>query len=144
SANEKEIDLIHHRNEDIYIWFDIDHFKTALRNVIGNAIKFTGRRGKVIISYKEEDGHVKLIVADTGIGIAAEDIKQVFKFRGRSKSIGTNNEKGTGIGLMLSKEFIESNGGRIEVTSEPGVGSEFILLLPVTKMEKNETKAMMA
>jgi signal transduction histidine kinase len=144
SAKEKEIELIHHRDEEVYAWFDIDHLKTALRNVLSNAIKFTNRRGKVTINYKEEDGYVQLIVADTGIGIAADDIKDVFRFSGRSKSIGTNNEKGTGIGLMLSKEFIESNGGKIEVISEIGVGSEFILILPVAEIMENKTQAMSA
>lgn len=142
SANEKKIELVHHRNEEIYTWFDVDHLKTALRNILSNAIKFTKRNGKITISYKKEQDVVKLVIADTGIGIAAENIENVFKFRGRSKSIGTNNEKGTGIGLMLSKEFIESNGGQIEVASELGVGSEFILTLPAVDSVKNEPYAV--
>lgn len=144
SANEKEIDLIHHRNEDVYAWFDVDHLKTALRNILSNAIKFTSRKGKITISYQEEQGFVKLVIADTGIGIATDSINDVFKFRGRSKSIGTNNEKGTGIGLMLSKEFIESNGGQIEVASEFGVGTEFILTLPVADRITNVMNSVSA
>ncbi len=144
SANEKDIKLIHHRNEDMHVWFDVDHLKTALRNILNNAIKFTDKEGEITIRYNEVQGYVKLLVADTGIGIATSDIKNIFKFRGRSKSIGTNNEKGTGIGLMLSKKFIESNGGQIEVTSTPGVGTEFTLTLPITNIIKNGANAMTA
>lgn len=144
SANEKRIELVHHRDEGVYVWFDVDHLKTALRNLLNNAIKFTGRNGTITIKYTEEQGYVKLVVADTGVGIDSDDIKNVFKFRGRSKSIGTNNEKGTGIGLMLSKEFIESNGGTIEVISELGVGSEFALTLPVAERVEDKSIAVSA
>ena len=90
------------------------------------------------------DGVVRLEVADTGIGIDADDIGNLFTVKGRSKSLGTNNEKGTGIGLMLSREFIESNGGKIEVASKPGEGTKFTLLLPTTGTLKNEATAMVA
>lgn len=130
TATEKYIELIHVRKEDIYVWADIDHLKTALRNIISNAIKFTKRNGKVTISYQLESNFVELSVTDTGVGIAPESMEKIFQFTGRSKSVGTNNEKGTGIGLMLSKEFIESNGGRIEVTSQVGLGTTFTMWLP--------------
>lgn len=139
SADEKHIELIHHRNDHAYVWFDIDHLKTALRNLLSNAIKFTSKGGKITIQYQIDKNFVNMEVADTGIGIADTEIEDVFKFRGRSKSIGTNNEKGTGIGLMLSKEFIESNGGRIGVSSTLGQGSVFTLNLPVAELSEKET-----
>ncbi|MEP2669350.1 MAG: tetratricopeptide repeat-containing sensor histidine kinase [Cyclobacteriaceae bacterium] len=142
SAVDKQIEIIHHRNDEVYVWFDEDHLKTALRNLLSNAIKFTNRGGEISIQYHIDGGFANLSVSDTGIGIAANDIENVFKFRGRSKSIGTNNEKGTGIGLMLSKEFIESNGGTIDVSSTLGEGSVFILSLPVAEMSGKEGVAV--
>ena len=143
-AQEKGIELVHHRDETVHAWFDVEHLKTALRNILSNAIKFTGRGGTVKVAYHVSDGVVRLEVADTGIGIDADDIGNLFTFKGRSKSLGTNNEKGTGIGLMLSREFIESNGGKIEVASKPGEGTKFTLLLPTTGTLKNEATAMVA
>lgn len=141
SANEKRIEMIHNRNESVHVWFDVDHLKTILRNILSNAIKFTNRNGRITVTYQVDHGFAKLVVADTGIGIDAKDIKDVFRFSGRSKSLGTDNERGTGIGLMLSKEFIERNGGQIEVSSKLGMGSEFTLYLPIIEIMK-ENSAM--
>lgn len=137
-AAEKEIMIVHERVDDVYVWFDVDHLKTILRNLLSNAIKFTNKNGKVTIRYSTSGGMVKMDIADTGVGIAPEEIDNIFKFKGRSKSLGTNNEKGTGIGLMLSREFIESNGGKIEVASTLGSGSVFTLIIPSADIPEEE------
>lgn len=135
-ASEKGIELIHEERAGIFVYADINHLKTALRNLINNAIKFTKRNGKVTIRYDHgrQNGDVVIDVIDSGVGIEPDRMSQIFKFTGRSQSIGTNNERGTGIGLMLSQEFIESNHGRIEVSSTLGVGSKFTIHLPVANL----------
>ncbi|MGE0589965.1 MAG: ATP-binding protein [Cyclobacteriaceae bacterium] len=136
SAAEKGIIIEHDSNEDVFVFADVNHLKTVLRNLISNAIKFTRRNGKVTISYRNlESDEVEIKVRDTGVGIPEDQLNNIFQFTGRSQSVGTNNERGTGIGLMLSKEFIESNKGKISVSSKVGVGTEFVIVLPAALVE---------
>ena len=140
SAAEKQITIVHERDEDVFVFADVNHLKTVLRNLISNAIKFTKRNGKVTISYRNlESDEVEIKVTDTGVGIPEDQLKNIFLFTGRSQSVGTNNERGTGIGLMLSKEFIESNKGKISVSSQVGVGTEFVIVLPAAQLVEATT-----
>jgi signal transduction histidine kinase len=110
---------------------DIAMVGTVLRNLISNAIKFTKSGGKIIISAKPVDKQLLVSVRDTGIGISSEDIKKLFRIEETYTTKGTLNEKGTGLGLILCKEFIEKNGGQIWAESEIGKGSTFWFLLPL-------------
>jgi PAS domain S-box-containing protein len=110
---------------------DIAMVGTVLRNLISNAIKFTKSGGKIIISAKPVDKQLLVSVRDTGIGISSENIKKLFRIEETYTTKGTLNEKGTGLGLILCKEFIEKNGGQIWAESEIGKGSTFWFLLPL-------------
>jgi len=104
--------------------------KQVLLNLLSNAVKFTPEGGRIEVRAAPADGHVEVSVADTGIGIAAEDLETVFE---EFRQVGSADRKaeGTGLGLALTRKFIELHGGRIWVTSEPGRGSTFIFTLPV-------------
>ncbi len=104
---------------------------TVLRNLISNAIKFTNESGKVTIGYKLMDNTVELYVKDNGVGMNKQQIEKLFKIEENVSTPGTNKEKGTGLGLILCKEFVEKHKGRIWVESEEGKGSTFSFTLPV-------------
>lgn len=95
-----------------------------------NAIKFTSTGGDIkIIGYKTNDGKVKISVQDTGIGMTKEVIDTIFHENIKSSRLGTSGEKGSGIGLLLVKEFVEMNNGTIEVFSTENEGSTFLITL---------------
>ena len=98
---------------------------TVCRNLIANAIKFTQEGGTVWVSSLENGGIVEVTVADTGIGIPRENMKKIFAPDEHFTTFGTRQEKGSGLGLILCKEFVEQNGGKIWVESDYGVGSRF-------------------
>ena len=103
---------------------------TVIRNLLSNAIKFTPQEGEVDIHcHMEEDGKVQVCVHDTGVGMAQEQIDKLFKIQEKVSTRGTANERGTGLGLILCKEFIEKNGGKLWVESQEGEGSKFCFSL---------------
>lgn len=106
---------------------------TILRNLILNAIKFTERNGKIIISSKIVKDYLEVSVLDTGVGIDLNDIDKIFNPDLKFSKLGTEKEKGTGLGLILCKEFVEMQNGRIWVRSKSGCGSKFSFILPVGK-----------
>jgi signal transduction histidine kinase len=106
--------------------------RIVVQNLMINAIKFTPRDGRIIVSSVEKEGYIEVSVADTGIGIEPEDSNDLFNFNNVFTTEGTGGEKGTGLGLPLCKEFVEKNGGKIWVESEPGKGSKFTFTLPKT------------
>jgi signal transduction histidine kinase len=118
-------------SENISVFADIDMLKTIMRNLVSNAIKFTNNGGSIIIDAKEISGHVIISVSDNGIGIKPEKISNLFDISQRQTTKGTEEETGTGLGLILCKEFIEINGGKIWVESEYGKGSDFKFTLPM-------------
>ncbi len=130
SAKQKQITLNHSIAPDLKVTADLDMVKTILRNLIGNAIKFTNSGGKIMISAQERKSFVEISVKDSGIGISEEAQRKIFKIDAFQSTAGTNNEKGTGLGLLLCKEFVELHSGNIRVESEPGKGSEFKFTLP--------------
>lgn len=109
---------------------DRNMIDTVLRNILTNSIKFSYPGGKIIITIESEDDHYKVIIQDNGIGIEEENIDKLFRIDNKYSSFGTSQEKGSGLGLIISKEFIERNRGKIWVKSEFGKGSEFIFTLP--------------
>jgi signal transduction histidine kinase len=113
------------------VFADKAMISTVLRNIISNAIKFTKPLGHISISVTETKSEVTVSVTDNGIGISKERIEKLFRLDESDSTPGTQNEKGTGLGLILCKEFIEKHSGKIWVESEAGKGSRFSFTLPV-------------
>jgi len=112
---------------------DPDMTRTIIRNLVSNAIKYTDKGGEITLSAEDEGDNVEITITDTGVGLSKEEINKLFKIDKPFSKPGTANERGTGLGLILCKEFIEKNGGKLRVVSEPDRGSEFIFTLPKAK-----------
>lgn len=130
SALKKNIKIYFAHTEIFMVKIDKNMIDTALRNILTNSIKFTYPGGKIIITVSAEDSVYKISVIDNGIGIEEENIDKLFRLDSKYSSYGTNQEKGSGLGLIITKEFIERNNGTIWANSEFGKGSEFIFTLP--------------
>jgi signal transduction histidine kinase len=104
---------------------------TVIRNLVSNAIKFTPEGGAVTVNAQLGQDEVMVSVSDTGVGMSEDVIAKLFRIDAKHSTKGTADEKGTGLGLILCKEFVEKNGGRIGVQSEVGQGSVFYFTLPV-------------
>ncbi|MEQ9021140.1 MAG: ATP-binding protein, partial [Pseudomonadales bacterium] len=115
----------------IVVWADKNTTMTILRNLVNNALKFTPEGGQVTISASRYEQMVKIRVSDTGVGIPKEKMDSLFKLQDKKSTYGTSGEKGLGLGLQLVYEFIEMNGGHIEVESEIDKGTSFIVSLPL-------------
>ncbi len=109
---------------------DSNMIHTILRNLVSNAIKFTQAGGEVNISVKDSNGSIEVAIADTGIGMTSDEVKSIFEDSNKQPRLGTNNERGTGLGLLLCKDFIKRNSGNIVVESKSGVGSKFSFSIP--------------
>lgn len=105
---------------------------TVLRNLLSNAIKFTNPGGEIVISAEHKGPETTISVQDNGVGIEKSDLEKLFHIDSASSTPGTQNEKGTGLGLLLCKDFVEKHGGKIWVKSERGVGSTFYFSLPMS------------
>jgi signal transduction histidine kinase len=131
-AENKGLQLDALPNNGIYAYADENMVKTVLRNLTLNAIKFTDKGGKIRIGVKRKNSLAEIQVMDTGIGIDEKDLHKLFKIEENFSTIGTEKEPGFGLGLVLSKEFIEKNNGSITVKSKPGEGSTFTFTLPLS------------
>jgi len=129
-AEAKDITIRVYFDENVIIFADPDMLKGILRNLISNSIKFTNRGGTVTVSAESRQTHVTVSVADDGIGIKPDAIKRLFDISRDQTTSGTENESGSGLGLILCKEFVEKHGGKLWVESEPGKGSTFRFTLP--------------
>jgi PAS domain S-box-containing protein len=133
-CEQKGISLINTIEPDISLLADKKMVNSILMNLISNAIKFTSRGGSVSVSAKTiNDSTIEISVTDTGIGMTKDKLKKLFKLGEKTKSEGTDGELSTGLGLMLCKEFVEKNGGKIRVESKPGIGSKFYFTLRKSK-----------
>jgi signal transduction histidine kinase len=129
-AARKNIELNSYIPDNQTIIADKNMIKTILRNLITNAIKFTHKNGKVEVRAIIDNENVEISVSDNGIGMKEETIAKLFRIDANLTTRGTENEKGTGLGLFLCKEFVEKHGGKIWVESVPGKGSIFKFNLP--------------
>ncbi len=129
-AERKKIVLINQVPDQLVVFADTEMLKTILRNLISNALKFTRTNGKVRINASTCGLSTEVIVADNGVGISAENINKLFKVDNAFSTHGTERERGTGLGLILCKEFVERHDGSISVESNPGIGSQFKFALP--------------
>lgn len=130
SAAQKQIAMGHSVIPNICVTADIQMVKTIFRNLISNAIKFSKTGGVIFISATEGKQFVEIEVADNGIGISEKIQKKLFKTDEFRSTSGTNNEQGTGLGLLFCKEFVGLHGGKIWIESEPEKGSKFKFTLP--------------
>ena len=131
--SNKKINIINIIDENLNVRADEYMTFSVFRNLISNAVKFSNAKGKIIISSKSEKDFVKICVEDSGIGISNENLIRLFCTDTHYSTPGTENEKGTGLGLILCKEFVEKNGGKIWVESEIGKGSRFCFTLRTTR-----------
>ncbi len=129
-AEQKNIRLKHTYNSDLMIFADPSQIETVLRNLVGNAIKFTPEHGTIEIEAFKTGNEVLVSVTDTGIGLSEEEIQNLFHIDSKVKRRGTNNEDGSGLGLILCKEFVDKNSGTIWAESITGQGSTFKFTIP--------------
>jgi len=124
-AEQKTIELQTHIDSSFFVFADERMIKTVLRNLIDNALKFTFDNGKVDINAVEDEDKIIVSITDTGVGIEDDDKDKIFKLDSYYTTKGTEYEKGSGLGLILSKEFVEKNEGEIWFESKTDIGSTF-------------------
>lgn len=130
SALLKEIIIFKPDVKNVKVYADANMLSTILRNLITNSIKYTNVGGSIRISAQTNARETEISVVDTGVGIDSKMQEKLFKVESNFTTSGTANEKGTGLGLVICKEFIKKHGGQISVVSELGKGSQFILTFP--------------
>jgi signal transduction histidine kinase len=130
-ATSKNIEIQIDGSVDFNVVADLTMSKSVLINLIGNAIKFTDSGGTILISVNKKDEFAEVHVHDNGGGMTKETVNNLFMLSENRSTLGTRKEAGTGLGLLLCKEFVEKNGGTISVHSEPGKGSDFYFTLPL-------------
>jgi PAS domain S-box-containing protein len=131
SAQQKLISITTEMPTNMQVMADRAMINSVLRNLLSNAIKFTHINGHIVVKAVQNRDECLISIRDTGVGIGKENLSRLFRMDESFSTVGTHNEKGTGLGLLLSKEFVEKHGGKIWVTSEPGKGSIFYFTIPV-------------
>ena len=130
SAQQKSISISKEVQQNISVIVDKYMISTILRNLISNAIKFTNPGGKIVISAEHKQNELMITVSDNGVGIPKDTLEKLFQLGESNSTTGTQNEKGTGLGLLLCKDFVEKHEGKIWAESEHGKGSIFKFILP--------------
>jgi len=131
NANSKKINIETQLNYTHNAYVDARMVNTIFRNILSNAIKFTPESGSILVLVHEDETQIEVSIIDTGIGMDEEKTNNIFEnFNPAHISYGTNNEKGSGLGLQICKTFVEKNNGTIKVTSSEGKGTTFTILLP--------------
>ncbi|HPE56844.1 MAG TPA: HAMP domain-containing sensor histidine kinase [Bacteroidales bacterium] len=136
TADNKQIKIYMEVPENIEVTGDIEMLSTVFRNLISNAIKFTPENGRIKIKVRLLTQRAEISVIDTGVGIAPENIANLFRIDKQVSTLGTKNEKGTGLGLILCKEFVDKHKGIIKVSSERKNGTEFKVFLPLEQQKQ--------
>ena len=129
-AEVKHIKLIRTDHESFFVYVDIEMIKSILRNLISNAVKFSNPDSEIKVGIKAEDGKVIVSVTDSGKGIKKEDQHKLLKDSTHFNTYGTNSEEGSGLGLLLCRDFARKNGGELWFESEENLGSVFSFSLP--------------
>lgn len=133
AAGKKNINVCLNKEDERFVFADELMVKTILRNLITNAIKFTNVGGSIRICGNCNGDEVVVTVEDSGIGMSEQQVSKLFDISSKTSKEGTAGEKGTGLGLLLCKDMVEKNKGRIWVESELGKGSKFMFTLPLVK-----------
>jgi two-component system sensor histidine kinase/response regulator len=134
NANSKTIKVELDVPVELQAYFDEVTIHTVFRNLIANAIKFTPKNGTIRIFSSVDSKFVGITVKDNGIGMQEDVIAKIFKDNVHHTSLGTNKEQGSGLGLLMVKDFVNRNKGQLEVKSEPEEGTEITVFLPLTKV----------
>lgn len=127
---KKFIRCTHTFDHDVKVYADSEMLQSILQNLIANAIKYTNKEGNIHVEVKADGKQVTISVSDNGIGISPKHLKKLFRVETKFSKSGTDGERGTGLGLILCKEFIEKQGGQLTVKSQLGEGSVFTIRLP--------------
>ncbi len=131
NAHSKKIEIINNVEPDTFAYADENMITTVVRNLLSNALKFTKKEGWIKIWTEEQDQETKVCIQDTGVGMDKETKEKLFKIDEHVSTKGTANEEGSGLGLILCREFVEKNNGKIGVESEISKGSTFYFTLPL-------------
>ncbi|HOJ17985.1 MAG TPA: PAS domain-containing sensor histidine kinase [Ignavibacteriaceae bacterium] len=136
-AENKNIGLVNEIGDDFYGYIDLNSIKTVVRNLISNSLKFTPRGGSITLRAKKQDNEIIISIIDTGVGMTQEQMEKAFIAGGNRSTKGTDNEKGTGLGLVLCHELMVKNNAKISVESKLSKGTTFTLILPEFLEEKS-------
>jgi len=131
AAASKQITLAFRPVDQVTLFADPEMISTVIRNLVSNAVKFTPTGGNVTVSARKVGEIAILTVSDTGVGISHKDAARLFRLEENYKSQGTAGETGTGLGLILCREYVAIHEGTIRVESEPGAGTTFTVELPL-------------
>jgi signal transduction histidine kinase len=132
AAEKKNIRIHAQTKVRLFVYADENMINTVIRNLISNAIKYSFDKGEISITSRQKDGMVEITVSDKGIGIKEKDIEKLFRIDVRNATKGTAGEEGSGLGLILSKKFVEKNGGKIWMESKDKEGSDVSFSLPIS------------
>lgn len=132
SADKKKIHVSINIEPELMIYADINMIRTVLRNLLMNAVKFTHKNGEISLNAVEKDNMLMIAIKDNGVGISKSNLEKIFNIDEVLTTVGTENEKGSGLGLVICREFIEKNGGRISVESELNKGTQFCITIPIS------------
>ncbi len=132
-AKNKKISIKLNMTKNIMIFADENMIFTVIRNILQNAIKFSSSNTEIELITKKMEHFIQIEIRDQGVGMKPEKMKRLFKIGIENSTRGTHNEKGTGLGLIICKDFIEKNGGKFWIKSQEGQGSTFFLTIPLTK-----------
>jgi len=130
NAITKKIKLINNIQSNVFVYADQNMLRSIMQNLVSNGIKFTKHGGSIKLSSKDKDDKIEIEIADSGIGIETKDIAKLFRIDSQFSSLGTANEEGTGLGLILTRELVEKNKGQIWVKSTVKKGTSFFFTLP--------------
>ncbi len=130
-ANEKEISISDHTDDRIMVWGDLNMTRTIIRNLLSNAVKYSHKGGRVELHSRKKDDMVEISVVDHGVGIPEDVQAKLFHSSSLFSTYGTDDEKGSGLGLLLCNEFVRRQGGDIFMKSKEGQGSVFTFTLPL-------------
>jgi signal transduction histidine kinase len=136
---KKNILLVNQIDSNTLVYADTNMIQSVVQNLVSNAIKFTNAGGQITLSSQIKESLIEVAVSDTGVGMKEDDLEKIFRIDAHHTTLGTAQEKGTGLGLLLCKDLIEKHGGAIWVESTYGKGTTFRFTLPVyTEQDKTE------
>ena len=137
-AHQKNISIESNVSDSVEGYFDELSMHIVFRNLISNAIKFTRANGKIVLTHHSRGDSIVIRIQDNGVGMDSKTLSKLFEKQENYTTLGTQKEKGTGLGLVMVKEFVEKNNGSIHVTSELGQGTIFDISIPAMKGVKND------
>ena len=132
NAEQKNIRIINKLEKETIVYADENMMQSIFNNLVTNAIKFTNRNGQITITSSKMDDMIRFAIKDNGVGMDENQKSMLFEMNKSFTTPGTTNEKGSGLGMILCKDFIEKHGGEIWVESNAGKGSEFFFTVPAS------------